>query len=161
MIASADPPAQHVLDVSQGQQSNSSLRLSPGSSSANLRSPFRQVLSRSPTPSSTLLGLSSQRFLKLPVGTRVEVSPAAFKIAHRVGELVQAEQDIPASAGSALIVDYGGEKAYGNSFRVRNRSMASMIPEVFYKVTDTGAFISRRLKTTRSSTCSSDQGSAI
>ncbi|EIW57294.1 DUF185-domain-containing protein [Trametes versicolor FP-101664 SS1] len=79
---------------------------------------FRQVLSPSPTPSSTLLGLSSARFQKLPVGSRIEVSPASFKIARQVGELLRdGESEETRSAGSALIIDYGGEKVYGNSFR--------------------------------------------
>ncbi|KAI9061060.1 DUF185-domain-containing protein [Trametes sanguinea] len=79
---------------------------------------FRQVLSPTPTPSSTLLGLSSTRFQKLPVGSRIEVSPVSFKIARQLSELLyDRESEGARSAGSALIVDYGGEKVYGNSFR--------------------------------------------
>ncbi|KAJ8469831.1 hypothetical protein ONZ51_g8726 [Trametes cubensis] len=78
---------------------------------------FRQVLSPTPTPSSTVLGLSSTRFQKLPIGSRIEVSPTSFKIARRLGELLHDSEDGSQSAGSALIVDYGGDKVYGNSFR--------------------------------------------
>ncbi|RPD74986.1 DUF185-domain-containing protein [Lentinus tigrinus ALCF2SS1-7] len=79
---------------------------------------FRQILSPTPTASSTLLGMSSPRFQKLPVGSRVEVSPASFKVARQVAELLHDEgSDGVRSAGSALIVDYGGDRAYGNSFR--------------------------------------------
>lgn len=85
---------------------------------------FHQVLTPKPTPTSTLLGLSSPRFKKLPVGSRIEVSPASFKIARQIGELLHdATTDGSRSAGSALIVDYGGNKVYGNSFRVRPRSL--------------------------------------
>ncbi|EMD34005.1 hypothetical protein CERSUDRAFT_141431 [Gelatoporia subvermispora B] len=79
---------------------------------------FRQVLSPTSTASATLLGLSSPRFEKMPVGSRIEVSPASFKIMRQIGELVQTSESAGAApAGCALIVDYGGEKAYGSSFR--------------------------------------------
>ena len=88
---------------------------------------FRQVLAPSPTPTSTLLGMSSPRFLKLPAGSRIEVSPAAFKIARKLGELLHdKESDGARSAGSALIIDYGGGKVYGNSFRVRTQLSTSL-----------------------------------
>lgn len=74
------------------------------------------MLSPSPSAASTLLGLSSSRFQKLPIGSRIEISPAAFKIAYRLGQLVELDADKPTGCG--LVVDYGGEKAYGNSFRV-------------------------------------------
>jgi NADH dehydrogenase [ubiquinone] 1 alpha subcomplex assembly factor 7 len=51
----------------------------------------------------------------LPVGSRIEVSHAAFKVARNVGEVFGSGE---ASRGSALIVDYGGDQAYGDSFRV-------------------------------------------
>ncbi|TFK90509.1 DUF185-domain-containing protein [Polyporus arcularius HHB13444] len=92
-----------------------SLDFSSVSSTATLAGRLRQVLSPTPTASSTLLGLSSPRFQKLPVGSRVEVSPASFKMARQVAELLH--EDSVRSAGSALIVDYGGDRAYGNSFR--------------------------------------------
>lgn len=58
------------------------------------------------------------------MGSRIEVSPASFKIARQIGELLHDETtDGSRSAGSALIVDYGGNKVYGNSFRVRPRSL--------------------------------------
>ncbi|EPT01632.1 hypothetical protein FOMPIDRAFT_1119884 [Fomitopsis schrenkii] len=79
---------------------------------------FRRVLSPLPTASSTLLGFSSARFKDLPPGSTLEISPAAFKIARKVGELVyDAAGEGSGSAGSALVVDYGAEKAFGNSFR--------------------------------------------
>ena len=81
---------------------------------------FRQVLSPTPTPIASLMGLSSPRFQEHPVGSRVEVSPASFKIARQIAELIhEGTSGGSRSAGSALIVDYGGDRAYGNSFRVR------------------------------------------
>lgn len=68
---------------------------------------------------SNVLGLSSDRFKRLPIGTQIEVSPAASKVARKIGDLVHLQDsERTGSAGSALIVDYGGEKAYGGSFRV-------------------------------------------
>ena len=44
---------------------------------------------------------------------------AAVKIARKIGELVHdAASAGGGSAGSALVVDYGAEKAFGDSFRV-------------------------------------------
>lgn len=84
---------------------------------------FRQVLSPSPSAVSNLLGASSPRFANLPVGTRIEVSPSAFKVARRIGELLQSNPDAPQSVpGCALIVDYGAEKTFGYSFRVSSLS---------------------------------------
>lgn len=83
---------------------------------------FHQVLSPSPTASSTLLGLSSTRLQKVPVGSRVEVSPTSFKIAHQIGELVKTN-DGKSSCGCSLVVDYGGDHAFGSSFRVGDQSL--------------------------------------
>ncbi|KAH9921907.1 S-adenosyl-L-methionine-dependent methyltransferase [Fomitopsis serialis] len=80
----------------------------PTTSPSKPPSRFRRVLSRLPTASSTLLGLSSSRLKDLPMGSHVEISPTAFKIARKVGELVQdPESKGESSAGSALVVDYG------------------------------------------------------
>ena len=120
LAAGRDPAAPSILRPSDSL-TNSSLDIPP----ARLATPFRQVLSPAPTPTATLLGLSSPRFLKLPPGSRVEVSPTSFKISRKIGELLRgtasgetADTVRSKSAGSALIVDYGGDKAYGNSFRV-------------------------------------------
>lgn len=82
---------------------------------------LRRVLSPTPTASSTLLGLSSPRFQTLPIGSRLEVSQTAFRVARKVGELLSRQSSQSPSAslgGSALIVDYGGESCFGDSFRV-------------------------------------------
>ncbi|PCH42048.1 DUF185-domain-containing protein [Wolfiporia cocos MD-104 SS10] len=91
----------------------------PGTTPSNIsKTRFRQVLSPSPTPMSTVLGASSPRFKILPTGARIEVSPAAHKVARRIGELVRhADGEGSTATGCALIVDYGADKAFGSSFR--------------------------------------------
>ncbi|KAF9453493.1 DUF185-domain-containing protein [Macrolepiota fuliginosa MF-IS2] len=104
---------------------------------------LRRVLSPGPTAASTLLGLSSSRFHNLPIGSFIEVSPAAFKIARQVAQIVSGitapesesaldptplknlgikkQEVVPGSrlsvGGCGLIIDYGGDKVYGDSFR--------------------------------------------
>ena len=127
LIASGpDPTAPTVLRSSESL-AVPSLDFTP----ASLAARFRQVLSPAPTPTSQLLGTSSPRFLKLPVGTRIEVSPASFKIARQIGELLHDKSDSSEgahTAGSALIIDYGGDHVYGNSFRVCTASLVFPIP---------------------------------
>ncbi|SPO28934.1 related to HEM14 - Protoporphyrinogen oxidase involved in heme biosynthetic pathway [Ustilago trichophora] len=120
------------------------------------------VLSPTPTPWAQMLVQNNPRFRHLQPGQRVEVSPEAWAIARRVGELVagrpaaspsalppkppsstavpgsaeaEAEKKIeedrqaaeeqreltrlstPSLGGISLIIDYGGDSAYGSSFR--------------------------------------------
>lgn len=80
---------------------------------------FRQVLSESPTAVSNLLSASSSRFQKLVVGSSLEVSPVAFKVARKIGEILHSKQGGGENVmGCALIVDYGGDHSFGDSFRV-------------------------------------------
>ncbi|KAI0072761.1 DUF185-domain-containing protein [Panus rudis PR-1116 ss-1] len=100
----------------------------PASSTSSTSKPhFRQVLAP-PSPGSMLLGLSSLRFQEMPVGSQIEVSPPAFKIAHQLGKLLATpEKYQDSSIGCALIVDYGDEKAFGNSFRAfRNHKIVDV-----------------------------------
>ncbi|KAJ7193938.1 S-adenosyl-L-methionine-dependent methyltransferase [Mycena pura] len=100
------------------------IALADADSSAGAAEPhprFRYVLSPQPTAASTLLGHSSPRFNDVPVGARLEVSPAAFKIARTLGTIL-ADARTPApphacSRGCALIVDYGAAHAAAQSFR--------------------------------------------
>ncbi len=109
------------------------------SSNSNTVSHLRRVLTPLPTAASTLLGFSSPRFLNLPVGSFIEVSPAAFKIARQVAQLISGtsesevehrknlqKRDVAPGltssvGGCGLIVDYGGDKVYGDSFRVSSQ----------------------------------------
>ncbi|KAF8623719.1 hypothetical protein AX17_007416 [Amanita inopinata Kibby_2008] len=78
---------------------------------------LRTVLSPTPSLVSTLLGSSSPRFELLPIGSTIEVSPSSFKIAHKIGGVMAGPKEGNSSGGCALIIDYGGDKVYGNSFR--------------------------------------------
>ena len=78
---------------------------------------FRLVAPPSDASARTLGG-ASRRFEDLPIGTRVEVSPASFKIAHQIAKLLSTKSSPSSRGGAALIVDYGGDHSYGNSFRV-------------------------------------------
>ena len=104
---------------------------SPSRASTSTAYPrLRRVLSPTPTAASTVLGLSSTRFRSLPVGVTIEVSPASFKIARQVGELLSRAgegKDESSPGGCGLIVDYGGTKAFGDSFRVRNETASCYV----------------------------------
>jgi len=81
---------------------------------------LQRVLARNPSPVSTLLGHSSPRFKDIPIGSSLEVSPTAFRIAHRIGQLLSNENsgdEITSLGGCGLIIDYGGDKAFADSFR--------------------------------------------
>ncbi|KAK4703114.1 NADH dehydrogenase [ubiquinone] 1 alpha subcomplex assembly factor 7, partial [Phenoliferia sp. Uapishka_3] len=52
------------------------------------------------------------RFARLPVGSRMEISPACWEVARGVGKLLQGQK-----GGAGLVVDYGDEKAFGRSWR--------------------------------------------
>ncbi|KAG9315034.1 S-adenosyl-L-methionine-dependent methyltransferase [Chiua virens] len=108
------PPTSTPRFTTSGPASSPSAPLQP------LSPRWTRVLSPTPTASSTLLGHASSRFASLPIGARVEVSGASIKLARQIAELLA-----PASAagsedggsGCALVVDYGAEKAVGNSLR--------------------------------------------
>jgi len=82
---------------------------------------LQRVLARNPSTASTLLGHSSPRFQDIPVGSCLEVSPTAFRIAHKIGQLLSSENsgnETTSLGGCGLIIDYGGDKAFTDSFRV-------------------------------------------
>lgn len=71
------------------------------------------TLSPKPTNHSSYLPTTSPHFSTVKVGERVEVSPQAFSIMHRLGALVG-----PGSGGgSGLVVDYGKDGWASESFR--------------------------------------------
>ena len=87
------------------------------------------------------------------MGAQLEVSPAAFKIAHKVGEVLQGPGDQQGHGGSALIVDYGAEKAFGDSLRVRILCVVQSLRRA--------CIILRHLKTTKLWTFSTDRECVI
>ncbi|KAG8928837.1 hypothetical protein FRC02_006412 [Tulasnella sp. 418] len=96
----------HVDLASNNQSEN---QISTDSDKPHL---FKFALAPELSASSALLANSSPRFLSKPVGSRVEISPLSWKIAKSVGELITGPL-----GGSALIVDYGDDHAFGDSFR--------------------------------------------
>jgi hypothetical protein len=101
---------------------------------------------------SSLLAQSSKRFSKLPVGSQIEVSPDAYRIARKVGELLQCGKEVdgkPSVGGCGLIVDYGGAKPFEDSLRVGSK-VTRESENSFDKIS------LRRSKTTKESTCSTN-----
>ncbi|GAA5893119.1 class I SAM-dependent methyltransferase [Sporobolomyces salmoneus] len=70
----------------------------------------------SPSLSSTAQGrpgvknLTAERFARLPIGSRIEISPSSYEIARGFANLVE-------GGGAGLIIDYGDSKAFGRSWR--------------------------------------------
>ncbi|EST08978.1 Amine oxidase [Kalmanozyma brasiliensis GHG001] len=135
--------------------------LKPGQPEEPKKEELGFVLAPTPTPWAQMLVQNNPRFSSLQPGQRVEVSPEAWAVARRVGEVVagrpasppsnsvprppstaapgseeakaeaaleadrlanverqEATRLTPASAGGvALVIDYGGDCAYGSSFR--------------------------------------------
>ncbi|ORY24701.1 S-adenosyl-L-methionine-dependent methyltransferase [Naematelia encephala] len=108
-----------------------SLSMVPSSSTPVLRpsapsSGLRLSLSREATLTSNALTKTSPRFTSLPDGSQIELSYDSWKIARRIGQLcaVNEEAENRCGGGSALVVDYGGDRAYANSFRAfRNHKL--------------------------------------
>ncbi|KAJ8503410.1 hypothetical protein ONZ45_g10887 [Pleurotus djamor] len=100
----------HKLTKVEGDWREIMVASQPG---ANEQPELCAAVSPSPSPVSALLAHSSPRFASLPPGSKLEVSPASFKVSRTIGELIAASS----KGGSALVVDYGGDKAFGDSFR--------------------------------------------
>ncbi|GAA5992727.1 hypothetical protein JCM10908_006900 [Rhodotorula pacifica] len=82
----------------------------------------------SPSPSTAGGGeatsLIAQRFARLPIGSRLEVSPSSWEIARDLARLLggggggKGEEGAKGGIGGAgLVVDYGDAKAFGRSWR--------------------------------------------
>ncbi|WVW80448.1 hypothetical protein I302_102430 [Kwoniella bestiolae CBS 10118] len=84
----------------------------PNLSTQSSKSGLCLSLSSAPTPLSTVLPATSPRFSKLSTGSRIEVAQDSFKIMRRVGEIIG-----KGLGGSGVVVDYGGDRSYGQSFR--------------------------------------------
>ncbi|SGY79980.1 BQ5605_C008g05268 [Microbotryum silenes-dioicae] len=55
------------------------------------------------------------RFARLPIGSRIEISPASWEVAQSVGKLFSPSSSPKGAAG--LVIDYGDAKAFGRSWR--------------------------------------------
>lgn len=71
--------------------------------------PLKFALSPGETLASTLF---TREYASLPVGARLEVCPDALSIAATIARLVGGP-----SGGAGLVIDYGGDTQFGNSFR--------------------------------------------
>jgi NADH dehydrogenase [ubiquinone] 1 alpha subcomplex assembly factor 7 len=95
------------------------LSLSPASD------PLRLVASPGPTPAAVFYQAAKPEiFRDLPIGSRVEISPASWMVATKLSQLFRDGT----SSGAGLIVDYGGAKWYSDSFRVRNQTQFISYP---------------------------------
>ncbi|KAK7031216.1 hypothetical protein VNI00_013632 [Paramarasmius palmivorus] len=95
----------------------SSIQSTPENASPYPR--FTYGLSPTSSAISALLGGSSPRFRSVPVGSFLEVSPVAYRIARKVGELLQKADDEQdgSPGGCGLIIDYGSDSFFDNSRR--------------------------------------------
>ncbi|ORX34147.1 S-adenosyl-L-methionine-dependent methyltransferase [Kockovaella imperatae] len=81
---------------------------------------LRLTRSREANSSALLIPATSPRFAALPIGARVEIAQDSWKIARKIGEMLQRSEpgSTSSSAGGAgLIVDYGADKLFPDSFR--------------------------------------------
>ena len=67
---------------------------------------------------SNLARILGHFYLKSRIRLSLEVSPASFKKARKVDELHTNRSPFSPIGGYGLIVDYGGDHAFGDSFRV-------------------------------------------
>ncbi|BGP23719.1 DUF185 family protein [Rhodotorula toruloides] len=67
------------------------------------------------SPSGKEGSLIAQRFARLPIGSRLEVSPSSWEVARDLARVVAGPED--GKGGAALVVDYGDAKAFGRSWR--------------------------------------------
>lgn len=65
------------------------------------------------SPGAQLLAASSLRFIKAPAPSRIEVSPDSWRTARAIGDLLSAPNQ-----GAGLIIDYGDDHHFGDTFRV-------------------------------------------
>ncbi|KAF8604148.1 DUF185-domain-containing protein [Ceratobasidium sp. AG-I] len=113
IIEKATQGFQEVLvDIDRAAQTTATASPLVSTASKPQSSGLRYVLSGRLSPLANTLGLSSPRFAKLPVGSRIEVSPASWGIARTMGELINAP-----GGGTGLVIDYGDDRAFGSSFR--------------------------------------------
>ncbi|BGO90588.1 hypothetical protein NBRC10512_002644 [Rhodotorula toruloides] len=67
------------------------------------------------TPAGKEGSLIAQRFARLPIGSRLEVSPSSWEIARDLARVVAGPEG--GRGGAGLVVDYGDAKAFGRSWR--------------------------------------------
>lgn len=86
-------------------------------------------LAREATTLSKILPATSPRYLGIPVGERIEISPESWQVMRSLGEVVSGGKDGQVRAGgAALVIDYGQDGASSNSFRVSKPSAFGGLP---------------------------------
>lgn len=97
--------------------------LGDGASSSSSSAPAPAAVGEDHLKKAT--SLIAQRFARLPIGSRLEVSPASWEIARDLARLLGGsgggEGVGPGVGGAGLVVDYGDAKAFGRSWRVSLR----------------------------------------
>ncbi|KAG8998825.1 hypothetical protein FRB94_006626 [Tulasnella sp. JGI-2019a] len=105
-------------EVFVGLDENTTLIASPASLDKTVpatiehKHKFKFVLAPGPSPMASVLATSSPRFTSRPIGSAIEVSPASWSIAKTIGDLIRGP-----GGGVGLIMDYGDDKPFGDSFR--------------------------------------------
>ncbi|TKA57808.1 hypothetical protein B0A53_00957 [Rhodotorula sp. CCFEE 5036] len=93
--------------------------LGDGASSSSSSAPAPATVGEDHLKKAT--SLIAQRFARLPIGSRLEVSPASWEIARDLARLLGGsgggEGVGPGVGGAGLVVDYGDAKAFGRSWR--------------------------------------------
>ncbi|GAA5870620.1 hypothetical protein JCM8547_002064 [Rhodosporidiobolus lusitaniae] len=127
-ILSASPAARPSAISAAALNVDTTLGFNPSPPAPSRPSPSSPSASAAP-PSPSLLNstasLTAQRFARLPLGSRIEVSPASWEIARDVARLVSGrgeegegkEGSGKGAGGAGLVVDYGDAKAFGRSWR--------------------------------------------
>jgi NADH dehydrogenase [ubiquinone] 1 alpha subcomplex assembly factor 7 len=72
---------------------------------------FSLAVDREQSLLSQLLPAASKRFSALPTGSQMEISPDSSRIVRSAARLMKA------GGGAALVVDYGDDRVFANSFR--------------------------------------------
>lgn len=84
-----------------------------GLSSSTTNQALRFVLSPGPTlASETLVSSRNSEFQKLPMGSKLEISPSSVQVARQISEILQTDL-----GGTGLIVDYGADHRFSHSLR--------------------------------------------
>ena len=110
-------------------KSSASSTPSPSPSTPPSGSGLRFALSRNEDTFTKVMTATSPRFHALPTGSRVEIARDSWKTMRLVGEMMS--DSLPLGGGGAgLIVDYGGDRTYGDSFRVRPRSALAEMTQI-------------------------------
>ncbi|KAK0544955.1 hypothetical protein OC844_007410 [Tilletia horrida] len=128
------PPSSSAAPTSSAPSTLSIPTPSPLSGAPSSAPEFAFLLSPGPTPLAQLLAASNARFDKYAPGQRLEVSAEAWAAGRAFGRLVSGIEEEgkmedgakgTRMGGAGLVVDYGAEQAFSDSFRAfRHHALA-------------------------------------